>query len=143
MKFSTEEFLYAVIKDVKKKYPVDKHRIFVLAWSSGGPVAYAATLQKETPITGAFIAMSVFKPEQLPSLQNAKGRLFYLLQSPQDFIPFRMVEQARDQLTSAGAIVKLETYEGGHGWQGDPYKMIQKGFEWLEEKNSINILKKN
>ena len=41
---------------------------------------------------------------------------------------------ARKQLTAAGAKVKLQTYEGGHGWHGDPFEMIRAGIDWLESQ---------
>ncbi len=131
-KFTTEQFVEAVIADVKKRYPIDSRYIFALGWSSGGPPVYASAMQKETALTGAFIAMSVYKPEQLPSRANARGRAFYILHSPQDFIPIRMAEQAETDLSGAGAKVKLQTYEGGHGWHGDVYGNIRRGIEWLE-----------
>ena len=45
---------------------------------------YAAALRPRTPITGAFVAMSVYKPAEYPPVANAKGRPFYILHSPQD-----------------------------------------------------------
>jgi predicted esterase len=78
--------------------------------------------------------MSVFKPDQLPPLENAKGHAYYVLHSPEDFIPIRMAEQACDALGEHGATVKLETYSGGHGWRGDVYGMIRTGIQWLEEQ---------
>jgi hypothetical protein len=33
-------------------------------------------MRKESPVTGAFIAMSVFRPEQLPPAENAVGKPF-------------------------------------------------------------------
>ena len=107
--------------------------IYTLSWSSGGPAGYAAALDSHTSITGSFIAMSVFKPDQLPDLNAAKGKAFYLLHSPQDFIPMRMPEQARDVLTQKGASVQLQTYSGGHGWKGDVYGNIRDGIQWLEQ----------
>ncbi|CUU01057.1 MAG: hypothetical protein N2045_09210 [Fimbriimonadales bacterium] len=133
-KFTTEEFIEAVIAAVKKRYPIDSRYIFALGWSSGGPPVYAMALQEKSPLRGAFVAMSVFKPDQLPPLENAKGRAFYILHSPQDWIPIRMAEQAEKQLSERGARVKLATYEGGHGWKGDVYGNIAAGIRWLEEQ---------
>ncbi|MFN3690648.1 MAG: alpha/beta hydrolase [Fimbriimonadales bacterium] len=132
-RFTTEEFIDAVIADVKKRYPIDSRYIFALGWSSGGPPVYSAMLQKETALRGAFVAMSVYKPDQLPSRENARGRAFYILHSPDDFIPIRMAQQAAQDLKQHGARVQLQTYEGGHGWHGDVYGMIRKGVQWLEQ----------
>jgi predicted esterase len=132
MKFSTEKFVSAVVKDVAGKHKLDPERIFTLSWSSGGPAAYACSLS-EKKIKGSLIAMSVFKPKDLPALSNANGRSFYLYHSPQDRIcPFWMAEQAVKVLEKNGAKVKLTTYEGGHGWRGPLYDDLRAGIEWLE-----------
>jgi predicted esterase len=78
--------------------------------------------------------MSVFKPQVLSNLAAAKGRLYYLLHSPQDFIPIKMAEKARETLRGNGARVELKTYEGGHGWRGDVFGMIRQGLAWLDEQ---------
>jgi predicted esterase len=133
-KFTTEEFIEAVIADVRKRHPIDSRYIFALGWSSGGPPVYAAALEEKTSLRGAFVAMSVFKPNQLPPLQHAEGRSFYILHSPEDFIPIRMAEQAETKLRANGGRAKLATYEGGHGWRGDVYGMIREGVRWLEKQ---------
>jgi predicted esterase len=140
MKFSTEEFVDAVIKDVAGKYNLDPERVFTLTWSSSGPAAYAASLSSKQ-ITGSFIAMSVFKPDLLPPLEKAKGQAYFLYHSPEDrTCPFRMAEQAAKQLKQSGATVKLATYEGGHGWRGALYDNIREGVDWLE-KNHVTRAK--
>lgn len=133
-KFTTEEFIEAVIADVRKRHPIDSRYIFALGWSSGGPPVYAAALEEKTSLRGAFVAMSVFKPNQLPPLKHAEGRSFYILHSPEDFIPIRMAEQAETKLRANGGRAKLATYEGGHGWRGDVYGMIREGIRWLEQQ---------
>ncbi len=118
MRFSTEGFLDAVIEEVESRYSVDPEKVFTLSWSSSGPAAYAAALTEGSKITGSFVAMSVFKPDQLPSLKGAKGKAFYLLHSPDDFIPIRMAEDAEKQLSEKRAEVCLQTYEGGARLEG-------------------------
>jgi predicted esterase len=132
MDFSCEELFAVVVEDVGKQRKLDPRYLFTLAWSSGGTLAYTLGLQDDTPVTGTFVAMSVFKPELLPSLKGAKGANFWLLHSPDDFIPFSMAESARDSLEKKGAKVQLTSYAGGHGWQGDVYGMIRDGVGWLE-----------
>jgi RNA polymerase sigma factor (sigma-70 family) len=134
MKFGTEEFVEAVIEDVAKKHKLDRTRVFTLSWSSSGPAAYAASLQDKRSVTGSLVAMSVFNPKFLPPLKGANGHAYYLYHSPQDRVcPFRMAEQAKTSLAENGAKVRLETYEGGHGWRGDVYNDIRSGVEWLEK----------
>jgi predicted esterase len=137
MKFSTEEFVTALVDDVATKHKLDPSRIFTLGWSSGGPAAYAASLADGTKVTGSFAAMSVFNPRYLPPLANAKGKAFYLHHSPDDQVcPFRMAEKAAADLKTNGATVELHTYAGGHGWQGNLYDDIRTGIEWLEGNRS-------
>lgn len=135
MKFSTEQFLESVIADVQKSTKIDPKHVYTLSWSSGGPAAYAASMTSRS-IKGSFVAMSVYKPDQLPPASAAKGHAYYLLHSPTDFIPIAMPRKAVDELSKAGAKITLDTYEGGHGWHGDVFGMIRKGVEWLEKNSS-------
>lgn len=81
--------------------------------------------------------MSVFKPDLLPPLEKAKGHAYFLYHSPDDRVcPFRMAEQAEKDLKKNGAVVKLMTYQGGHGWRGDLYDNIRDGIEWLEKNHA-------
>jgi predicted esterase len=139
MKFSTEAFVDAVIKDVDDRHDVDPARIFTLTWSSSGPAAYAASLTNKR-VTGSFIAMSVFKPDVLPPLEGAKGHAYFLYHSPDDRVcPFRMAEQAAKNLEQSGATVKLLTYKGGHGWRGPLYDHIREGVDWLEKNHATGM----
>ncbi len=135
MKLSTEEFLAAAVGEVGEGVKIDKRHVYALAWSSGGPAVYAASLDQDTPLTGAFVAMSVFNPRFLPPLEAAKGRAYYLWHSPDDRIcPYHMAQDAEKQLRENGADVKLETYDGGHGWRGNVFGSLRDGVSWLEEQ---------
>jgi predicted esterase len=86
-------------------------------------------------VVGAFVAMSVFRPPQLPALENAKGKAFYLLQSPDDQItPIWFAEGAEKTLRKAGANVQRQTYPGGHGWRGNIWALIGDGIKWLDQQ---------
>jgi predicted esterase len=133
-KFTTEEFFAAVHKDVTKAYKVDPKRVFALGWSSGGPPVYTLTLREKSPVAGAYVAMSVFKPKELPKLEGGKDKPFFIDHSPDDkTCPFRMAEEARDALKKAGAAVEFVTYEGGHGWKGPLWERLRKGVAHLEK----------
>lgn len=134
-KFTTEAQIDAALAETKKREPIDEKRVYLMAWSSGGPAAYSYMLRKETPVAAAFVLMSVFKPEQLPDLAAAKGRRYYLLQSPDDKITkFEFAEKARDALRGAGAEVKLQSYAGGHGFRGDVWGMVRGGVKWMDDR---------
>lgn len=133
-KFTTEEFLASVIKDIQARTTINDRHEYLFTWSSGGPAAYAATLHTDSPFDGAFIAMSV-SPLQKLDLKKAEGKRFYLLQSPDDQITkYRFAEAAEKALTNAKAKVKLESYEGGHGWRGPIYPMISEGVSWISSE---------
>ncbi|MBL8880520.1 MAG: hypothetical protein JNG88_15515 [Phycisphaerales bacterium] len=132
MKFPTERFIDDVVRDVARQARINKKRVYALGWSSGGPPVYYAAMQVNSPLAGAFVAMSVFKPDQLPPTDNVKNQAFYVLHSPTDFINMNFPNAAIAQLSAAGAKTKLQTYEGGHGWHGDVFGMIRTGVEWLE-----------
>ena len=134
MQFTTEEFVDAVIEETAARMRVDRTHVFTLSWSSSGPAAYAVALREKTPVTGSFVAMSVYQPATFPPLEHARGRAFYLYQSPQDEkCRLFHAEKARDELKKQGAVVELRAYEGGHGWHGDIFGDIRRGFEWLEK----------
>ena len=135
MEFSTEDFIASVIADVEKEHEIDPSYIFTLGWSSGGPPIYSYSLRKKTRVTGTFVAMSVFKPNQLPSLKAAKGQAYFLLHSPDDFIPIAMAEEAEKQLKKKKAKVELLTYPGGHGWRGNVWGNIKAGIAFLEKNH--------
>lgn len=135
MDFGCEELFEEVVEDVGERYELNPRYLFTLSWSSSGTLAYTLALDKESRVTGSFVAMSVYKPDLLPSLKPAKGRAFYILHSPEDATcPVRMAEEARDELDEAGAHVQYTTYPGGHGWHGNVFGMLRDGVTWLERK---------
>jgi predicted esterase len=77
--------------------------------------------------------MSVFKPGELDSLAHAAGHFYFIEHSPEDKVcPFRMAKNAHKMLRENGAVTRLVTYKGGHGWRGNVFGRIRKGIRWLE-----------
>lgn len=130
--FTMEPVVDSVLAAVREELAIDPERVFSMGWSSGGPPAYAVALREGSPVRGGLVVMSVYKPALLPPRDSAAGRGFYILHSPQDFIPMRFPESAADDLKAHGARVRLETYEGGHGWVGDATDHISRAVRWLE-----------
>ena len=84
---------------------------------------------------GSYIMASVFRRHWLPPLEKARGHVYLLDHSPQDKIcPFSHAKDAKASLEEVGGIVRLTTYQGGHGWKGGSYKRIRSGIEWLIEQ---------
>lgn len=136
-KFATEDFVEAIIRDVEAKHKIDKKAIYTLSWSSGGPAAYAVSLAKDSPVTGSYIAMSVFHTDSLPPLTAARDRAYYIEHSPEDQVcPFDQAKQAEESLKKEGAQVQFNTYDGGHGWHGDIFGRIRAGVGWLNQQTT-------
>lgn len=134
MKVPLEDFVAQAVADVAGRTRINDKQVHSLSWSSGGPAAYAISLAEDTPVKGSLVAMSVYKPANMPDLAVAEGKPYYLLHSPEDRVcPFRFAKQAQSELSENGAVVELATYDGGHGWLGDVYGNIRRGIKWLEE----------
>ncbi len=133
----TERFVEDMITDAARRVKLDPAHIFLLTWSSGGPAAYSHSLQKYKSVTGFYITMSVFKPERLPPLKEARDEAFFIDHSPDDNVcPYHMARKAEQFLKKAGAKVTLKTYQGGHGWHGNIYGRMNEGIQWLEKNKS-------
>ena len=135
-KFTTEEFVRAVIKDVAAQQSLDERYIFTLGWSSSGHVLYSAST-RVPEVTGSLIAMSRFFPAINLEKDKAEKKNYFLYHSPEDTTcPFTDAELAEKTLTEAGANVKLVKYDGGHGWApGEPHwETIHGAIEWLKEQ---------
>ena len=136
MEFTTEEFVAGVIDEVEDDIKVDPNYVFAMGWSSSGSPVYRSALLKDTKLTGAFVSMSVWKPDLMPKLKQGKGQAFAILHSPEDFIPIKMAEEARDALEKVKAEVHYATYKGGHGWKDDPFGKMRTAIEFLERKHA-------
>ena len=135
MKFTTEEFVAAVVKEASKQAKIDPRKVVAVGWSSSGPALFRIASLKETPVRGYLIAMSVFHPQSMESLGNTKGRPFFIVHSPTDeTCPLNLAEKARDSLTKSGAKVEWATYEGGHGWAGESEDHARRGLHWIAEQ---------
>lgn len=107
-------------------------RSFLFAWSSGGPATYATVLDRDGTFAGAYVLASVFKPEQL-DLKRAKGRRFFLEQGRSDRVTaLHFAETAERKLRDKGATVRLEAFDGGHGFaMSDPHRSLARALDWL------------
>lgn len=135
MGFSTEAFLGAVIDDLAGDFGVDRERVAVLGWSSGGPPAYAAAMDADgAAAAGAVVLMSVFDASALPDPAGAAGRRVGIVHSPEDFIEIGVPERAMGVLSEAGAETRLWTYPGGHGWHGRTLEAARAALAWVLEE---------
>lgn len=132
MEYSTEDYVKAVVAAVQKDHAIDPAQRAVLGWSSSGPAIYPLLVAKDGPFARGYVAMSIWPGKGLGELAGAKGRRFVLDQSPDDQVTkFVHVREAFAALTGAGAVVKLSTYSGGHGWNDAPLVRLRAGLDWL------------
>lgn len=135
-RFTTETLAADVVKDVAAMYPVDATHVFLHGVAESGTAAYACSLEAATPFRGFYILASSFRPLQLPVLSYARGRRYLLQQSPTDSItPFWMATTAEKMLTDQGAIVKVDSYSGQHGYNFDEslWDKMGSAIAWLEQ----------
>lgn len=132
--FPTELLIHDVYADVRKLGVVRIDKTFLWGWSSSGPAVYAAALEKDARYDGAYINSSVYRPERL-DLARARNRRFYLQQGKDDTVTEpRWAEQAAEQLDDAGARVKLDLIDGGHGFGKNHLGNVQAALEWLSKR---------
>jgi RNA polymerase sigma factor (sigma-70 family) len=133
-RFTTEDFVNAVIDEVKRGGEADTDGAVLFGWSSAGPAVYATALSPQAPASlRYYVLCSIFRRQALPPLSAAKGKRFYLQHGTDDqLIPVRQAERAEKELSSAGARVHLETFEGRHGFaMGDVYPSVRRALRWL------------
>ena len=134
-KWSAEALAEEVLADASRRLPKKPASATLFGWSSAGPVVYAAATQKKTPFDGFVVHCSVFKPDQMGKLKNARKRRFYLLQGTEDTVTrLRWAEEAEEALEKEKAVVELEAYAGGHGWSmPDPFGTLKRALEWVRD----------
>lgn len=131
MQWTTEDHVRAIVGEVEREHAIDPARRCLVAWSSSGPVAHQLLAAADGPFARAYIAMSIW-PRDLRELAAVKGRRYVLDQSPDDEVTvFSHARTAYDTLRKAGAIVRLSTYAGGHGWLDEPLPRFRTGMQWL------------
>ncbi|GAB4138699.1 MAG: hypothetical protein Fur0037_04570 [Planctomycetota bacterium] len=132
MRYATEDYVAAVVRDVRRAHAIDPARTLLLAWSSSGPAAYAILQSADSPFRRAYVAMSAFRGLAGDARRRLGGARVVLDHSPDDgVVPFRFARKAFEELTEAGAIVRLSTHGGGHGWRDGSQKRLAQGFSWL------------
>ena len=132
-KFTTEEFIDAVIDDVGAQVRIRPGQVFTLGWSSSGHVLYSSAFENPR-IRGSFIAMSRFMPMLRPLAEKARGKRFYFWHSPEDLIcPYAEAEAAATLLSEKGASTIVRSYKGGHGWVPMTFyaDRIKEALEWF------------
>ncbi len=133
MQYTTSQYVRAVVAAVEAEYTIDPERRVVVGWSSSGMAIQPLLAEKDAPFARAYVAMSTW-PRGL-ELAAVKGKRYLLDHSPADQqTAFSHCRKAYAELVKAGAIVRVTTYDGGHGWPERPEARLRDGLRWLLSK---------
>ncbi|MCW3052891.1 MAG: Phospholipase/Carboxylesterase, partial [Chthonomonadales bacterium] len=107
-KFTVETFVGEIVADIVSRYPIHPDHIFLHGEGGGGLAAYACSLQPQTPFKGFSLLGAEFRSAQLPPVEAAKGRRYYIQAYKADkAVPYFLTTAAQSMLTKAGATVQL------------------------------------
>ncbi|MBI2921804.1 MAG: hypothetical protein HYY18_12030 [Planctomycetes bacterium] len=133
MKFCTEDFLEAVVADVKARHKVNVRRVFLYGYQWGAFPAYAAGLRPRSPFTGVIAATGEMKLKDLPAIAGARARGWYLMSwDDPNYCPKGAMEEARAALRKAGARVEFKDF-GKEAFGGQGCAALLSAIEWLEK----------
>jgi len=105
------------LREIREKYPVDEERVFLLGFSQGTVMAYAAGLQEHEEFKG-IVALSGYiptRPGLSLELHDLSGLGVFISHGSEDeLIPIRYGREAAKILTQARAEVRYIEYPMGH-----------------------------
>jgi phospholipase/carboxylesterase len=137
---SSESFISSLnrlrkfLKEIREIYPVDDKRVFLLGFSQGTVMAYAAGLQEHKELRG-IVALSGYIPIKsgLPlELDDLSGLAVFISHGIGDeLIPVRYGREAAKILTQAQADVLYTEYPMGHQIIDETISDLTK---WMKEQ---------
>ena len=134
-KFTVETFVGEIVADIVTRYPIHPNHIFLHGEGGGGLAAYDCSLQPQTPFKGFSLLGAEFRSAQLPSVEAAKGRRYYIQAFKEDrSVPYFLTTGAQSLLTKAGATVQLPPLSGDHTprFNAATLDLLTKAVNWLE-----------
>ncbi len=134
-KFTAETFAADIVADIVARYPIRPEHIFLHGEGGGGLAAYSCSLQPQTPFRGFSLLGAEFRSAQLPPMDAAKGRRYYLQAGKDDkTLPYFLTTSAHGLLTKAGATVAVNPVAGDHTprFNAETLDLLTKAVNWLE-----------
>jgi phospholipase/carboxylesterase len=130
------------LSDIKRSYPIDEKRLFLLGFSMGTVMSYALALTKPDDIAGV-VAHSGYIPEgtHLTFAWDKIGNTgFFVAHGTMDpVIPVAFARRAREVLTEAKAELTYREYPIAHHVSE---RSLADLAAWLEHRLAVNGLKK-
>ncbi len=128
-----EEYILEVVRAVKREYPVDEQKVFVLGFSQGASMAFRMGLRHSDVFSAAIPVGGWLVPGEFTPAQMARARkesLIFVCHSPEDrMVTFDACERAIEFLDQAGIRHSLLRYEGGHSL---PVNLLKRIVSWLD-----------
>lgn len=115
------DFLHDLISDLKARYPIDPHRMYLFGHSAGAVFALYMSLHESEYFAAAAIHAGSLPPDAYAAIDLAKRKIpIYMVVGTVDpFFPLAAVRATRDALNNKGFDVQLTEIKGHDHWYYD------------------------
>ena len=116
------DFLHDVVEDLKSKYSVDPHRIYLFGHSAGAVFALMMAMDESEYFAAVAVHAGAFRtPDDFQSINNAKRKipLGIWVGTADQFFPLSNVRATRDALRSKGFTIEVTEIPGHTHWYYD------------------------
>jgi dienelactone hydrolase len=119
------EAMKAMWEDTQGRFPLDPSRVFIAGMSGGARVA--CIFAQGSPLFAGVIAFAAGFPN---ARAPARVPYFFFGAAGRDDFNYPEMRQLDSDLEKLGAIHRIATFDGGHGWP--TVEICTQGIEWLE-----------
>ena len=131
------DFLHDVVEDLKSKYSVDPHRIYLFGHSAGAVFALMMAMDESEYFAAVAVHAGAFRtPDDFQNISNAKRKipLAIWVGTADQFFPLSDVRATRDALRSNGFPIEVTEIPGHTHWYYDLAASInQHAWEFLKK----------
>jgi predicted esterase len=115
------DFLRELISDLKAKYPIDVHRVYIYGHSGGASFALYMGLYESEYFAAVAIHAGALRPddEVIVKQTTRKIPIYIAVGTVDPFFPLNAVRATRDMLTTNGFAVQLIEMKGHDHWYYD------------------------
>lgn len=129
----SREYVLSVIDEVRRQYPIDERRVFLLGFSQGAGLAFSLGLHHPDRFRGVIPIGGWCDPAEYTAAEAEAARtgLFLVCHSPEDrMVPFEAAEGAVHFLAEEDIPHRFLQYEGGHSL---PRALMEEVQAWMED----------
>ncbi len=129
----SEKYVLAALRAVKREYPVDERRVFLLGFSQGAGMAFSIGMRHPDLFRGVIPVGGWLDPGEFSRAtvgRAAKEGLFLVCHSPEDrVVPVKAAEKAVEFLAEGHIPFRFLRYEGGHSL---PVELLNRILVWMK-----------